>query len=773
MDSGGSTTSPSEEEIKKNLFKSAMGGDWEDVVNLYKNHPEVHKSKITRSGDTALHIAISDGKEHIVEQLVKLMSSKEALNVKNERGNTPLHFAASLGQARMCERIATKDSKLIGVRNNDSETPFFLAALHGNKDAFLLLHSICGSIEQGYLNCRRNDGETVLHVAIYGDHFDLAFQIIHRYKKLVNYVNEQGFSPLHLLASKPSAFRSGSHLVRLYRIIYHCIFVDELTVDTAYDQPNDSSKPSEDAKSPTHPKNNTTYPENYNTCINFFQLVSKIYRVLMVSGRKGWHCFNFQKKTKETDEEAYAKTQDNSNQQGSSNQTDHGHQLFPVNYDTCFDTIKFISKATMIILGMGSREIRKIQEKKEKHTWSVQIMNELLQRACTYEYDDNGQKPLNLSSSKHGETTPYAFVDGGNIGFSTGSIDSPEQMTPQMQTDNEANQSQGGESNDQKNGDATGGQKKNGGGKRETALLVAAKNGITEMVEKILELFPVAIHDINTEKKNIVLLAVENRQPHVYQLLLGRKIMRESVFRKVDNDGNSALHLAAKLGDHRPWRIPGAALQMQWEIKWYEFVKESMPLHFFARHNKKSETPRDVFTKSHGKLLKEGGEWLTSTSESCSLVAALIATVAFATSTTVPGGVMEGKGTPTLERETPFSIFAISSLIALCFSVTSMIMFLAILTSRYQERDFGIGLPRKLLVGLTSLFIAITAMLISFCAGHFFVLRDKLKYAAFPVYLVTCLPVTFFAAAQFPLYIDLIWATFRTVPQRSYKAVPL
>lgn len=51
---------------------------------------------------------------------------------------------------------------------------------------------------------------------------DLAFRIIHMYAKLVNYVNDQGLSPLHILASKPSAFRSGSHIGGWYKWIYHC-----------------------------------------------------------------------------------------------------------------------------------------------------------------------------------------------------------------------------------------------------------------------------------------------------------------------------------------------------------------------------------------------------------------------------------------------------------------------------------------------------------------------------------------------------------------------
>lgn len=106
--------------------------------------------------------------------------------------------------------------------------------------------------------------------------------------------------------------------------------------------------------------------------------------------------------------------------------------------------------------------------------------------------------------------------------------------------------------------------------KKETPLLVAAKMGVTEIVDKILDTFPIAIQDMDSENKNAVLMAVENRQTDVYNLLLKRPMLKESVFQQLDNGGNSALHLAAKYGDNRPWLIPGDALQMQWEIKWYK-----------------------------------------------------------------------------------------------------------------------------------------------------------------------------------------------------------
>ena len=165
------------ESIKKYLFKIAMKSDWEGVVQAYSQNPQAHKAIITKSGETALHIAVLDGQEERVEDLVKLVSLEE-LKLQNLRGNTPLHFAAAQGNVRMCKCIA-KDRSLVDILNKDKETPLFLAALHGKKDAFLCLHNI-------------------------------------------RTPNKDGFSPLHLMASQPSAFRSGSHLSHWNRIIYNC-----------------------------------------------------------------------------------------------------------------------------------------------------------------------------------------------------------------------------------------------------------------------------------------------------------------------------------------------------------------------------------------------------------------------------------------------------------------------------------------------------------------------------------------------------------------------
>ncbi|RVW13780.1 Retrovirus-related Pol polyprotein from transposon RE1 [Vitis vinifera] len=114
----------------------------------------------------------------------------------------------------------------------------------------------------------------------------------------------------------------------------------------------------------------------------------------------------------------------------------------------------------------------------------------------------------------------------------------------------------------------------------ETPILLASRNGIVEMVEKILQLFSMAIYDTDGQNMNIVLKAVENRRSHIYDFLLNSNLPhREIAFHAVDEQGNSALHLAGKLAGYRHFQhIPTSMLHMQWEVKWYQVCKTQAKL---------------------------------------------------------------------------------------------------------------------------------------------------------------------------------------------------
>ncbi|XP_034704096.1 uncharacterized protein LOC117928299 [Vitis riparia] len=369
-----------------------------------------------------------------------------------------------------------------GVCNKELETPLFVAARHGKIGAFFCLLDMSGSRAQFYGKLRNKNGETILHCAIAGGHSKLAYLIAQQYEDLVNTISDRGTSPLHFLANKPTAFRSGTHLSPVAKLIYHCILVPEVH------RPLGDDKNSEK------------------------QTRTDLLRVL-------WSKINVF--------------------------TDPNWSLLP---------------------RLGKASI-----------WDEPIIV---------------------------------------AGQAAKKLDDELLLETKMKTE--------------------------GMGVLETPILITEKNGIKEMVERILDLYPMAIRDIDSNKKNIVLLAVENRHPHVYELFLKRNIVKDSVFGAVDNKGNSALHLAAMFADYQPWLTPGVALQMQWEVKWYEYVKKSMPPNFFRFHNNENESAKQIFTREHRDLVQKGGQWLNNTATSCSLVATLIATVAFATSTAVPAAPRRG-----------------------------------------------------------------------------------------------------------------------------------
>ncbi|KAJ6708995.1 ANKYRIN REPEAT PROTEIN [Salix koriyanagi] len=706
-----------EEATKWSLFEYVMRGEWDKVKEIYTRKPAAHCAKITNSMDTALHIAVIDGEYDIAEQLVNLMSLEEArkaLVVKNKLGNTPLHLAAFAGNANLCDCIASKVYKINTVKknqnsekeevksvqntsneiepervilveeneeekeyillvecNNETEAPLFVAVAQGKTDAFLCLHSYALP-KQHNSYYRGNKGDTILQVAVSGEYFDIAFQIIHLYPALVNMVNERGMSPLHCLARRSTAFRSGYRLRPHYSFIYHCTIVDQLKIKRVWDK--ESRMQSDSTNRPSQNRNNHLCPDNYETCFHFFTFVSRAFfsfagqeKLLPTtspdtnnSGHPIQSLISWLKKAFGGGDEAVL---------GSAGES----RLVPPNYGI-FELLKFGSKAMLVILGIGSPEIRNIRVKKEKHTWSIQVLDKLLEKNTMYMYEISGS-----GGGRPNDLTNFSILDPSKQ--DEGKLETTYKM-----------------------------------GKTDTPLLMAAKNGITEIMEKILDKYSFAIHDLNSQKKNVVLLAVQYRQPHVYQLLVERwkkNKVPDRIFCQVDDQGNSAMHhAAAMIQDYKPWRVPGAALQMHWEIKWYKFVKNSMRQNFFPLLNHRSESPKEIFSKSHQDLVKSGGEWLINTSQSCSFVAALIATVAFATSTTVPGGNEEKTGTPILKNHIAFKVFAITSLMALCFSITSVIMFLTVLTSWYEVKDFGEDLPIKVLLALTSLFVSIAAILV-------------------------------------------------------------
>ncbi|OVA16338.1 Ankyrin repeat [Macleaya cordata] len=296
-------------------------------------------------------------------------------------------------------------------------------------------------------------------------------------------------------------------------------------------------------------------------------------------------------------------------------------------------------------------------------------------------------------------------------------------------------------------------------------LSTATKFGIVELVYECIQIFPDQIWFLPMGR-SIFHIAVENRKEKIFNLMYGMSAQKKILASWRVESNNNILHLAAKIAPSPQLHIvSGAALQMQRELQWYKEVEKIVQPTYKELENENRETPRDVFTKEHKELLEKGEKWMKDTAQSCMVVATLIATVVFAAAFTVPGGNFSDSnnpdnGTPIFLHRNSFMWFVISDALGLFSSTTSVLMFLSILTSRYAEEDFLKSLPKRLMIGLATLFISIAAMMIAFTAALDIVLSRRLGWVSFPVAAIACLPVTLFALLQFPLLVEIVLSTY-------------
>ncbi|KAK7835473.1 hypothetical protein CFP56_023473 [Quercus suber] len=189
---------------------------------------------------------------------------------------------------------------------------------------------------------------------------------------------------------------------------------------------------------------------------------------------------------------------------------------------------------------------------------------------------------------------------------------------------------------------------------------------------------------------------------------------------------------------------------LQWKVE-----KAERP-GFKEMKNGNGETPYVLFAKSHKKLRKEGEKWMMNMAKSSMVVATLIGTIAFSY-----------QPDDKLNQSPKLGLaYSVSSAIAVFCSSTSLIN-LSILTSRYSYEDFLVSLPVKLMIGVTTLFISIAAMMVAFSAS--FCMKNH-NHQELPLIfsfigLFACVPILY-VLLKYRLLVDIVQCTcFRLQPR--------
>ncbi|WJZ95918.1 hypothetical protein VitviT2T_014653 [Vitis vinifera] len=293
----------------------------------------------------------------------------------------------------------------------------------------------------------------------------------------------------------------------------------------------------------------------------------------------------------------------------------------------------------------------------------------------------------------------------------------------------------------------------------EIPLFLATWSGIQEIVKEIFAVHPQAFEHINCKGKNILHFAIKHRQIKIFNLVVNNEFIARNLVRKLDDEGNSILHMVGKKrADYVPEKIQSPALQLQKELILFERVKEVSADYFTKHLNEQKHTPEELFAETNTKLRKSATDWLKRTSENCTVVAVLIATVAFAAAYTIPGGPNQNTGFPLLLYQPFFMIFTLSDSLTLTFALTSVVTFLSILTSSFRFRDFKNSLIQKLMLGFTFLILSVSMMMVAFAATIVLMIHNKERWTKIVLYSVAFLPVTVFVISYSPLYLSLLEA---------------
>ncbi|XP_042509764.1 uncharacterized protein LOC122085411 [Macadamia integrifolia] len=293
-----------------------------------------------------------------------------------------------------------------------------------------------------------------------------------------------------------------------------------------------------------------------------------------------------------------------------------------------------------------------------------------------------------------------------------------------------------------------------------SAIFQATKSGIVEIIVELIKKNPNFVWCEPADGRRIFQIAVLYRQEKIFNLIYGIGALKNDLAGGVDNDGNNILHFAGMVSPQSQlYRVSGAALQMQRELQWFQEVDMITRPPYRDQQNSSGLKPRELFKREHKELLKEGETWMKDTANSCMVVAALIATFTFAAVFTIPGGSYQD-GFPIFLRKKLFLIFIISDASSLFSSATSVLMFLSILTSRYAEEDFLKSLPKRLIIGLSTLFISMATMMVAFCATLFLILGRQYRLVAILITFLAGVPVTLFVLLQFPLFLAMVHSTY-------------
>ncbi|KAK2650645.1 hypothetical protein Ddye_018134 [Dipteronia dyeriana] len=295
----------------------------------------------------------------------------------------------------------------------------------------------------------------------------------------------------------------------------------------------------------------------------------------------------------------------------------------------------------------------------------------------------------------------------------------------------------------------------------QSPLFAATKTGNAELVEMILKEHPQALEYKNSKKQNILHIAVKYRQKEIFDYVLRKRVPMLRLVRQIDGDGYTILHSVADTTHYTKGTRSGPAYNLQEELEWFSRVERLIPSHYKTFVDIEEEaTAMELFRQNHEKQLENAQRWIKETSQSCSGVAVLVATVVFAAAFTVPGGTNDSNGLPILLHSPFFLFFTVMDVVSLSCSLTAVVMFLSVVTSPFELEDFLVSLPRRLKLGFALLFMSVATTMLAFTSTVFLIIHldHRRQWTMTLICSAAFFPVSVLALTHIPLFVSFLIA---------------
>ncbi|KAM0958049.1 hypothetical protein EV1_023150 [Malus domestica] len=658
-------------------------------------------------GGTPIVIAAKNDQWDIVEELVQLMT-EEQLEIQDDDGATALTIAAAK-DLKMVECLVAKNKKLLGIADGRGRTPIVIAA---NKDRWDIVEELVQLMTEEQLETKNDDGATAFTIAAAKD-LKIVKCLVAKNKKLLGIADGRGTTPI-VIAAEHDRWDIVEELVQL---------MTEEQLETT----NNSGQTALTIAAAKNIKIVECLVAKNNKLLRIadgdqmtpilsaakndrWDIVRYLYPLTRLEDLKPENgpcgsqlvCYCLQAKQFDIHVEhapsvsdARINVQNQENEQGDQRNS------------TFFGLLQGLPSRLSEFLG-----INRIRDLKLHHVRSLEILNGTCEEI----------KHLNNEEMKRYKLyeTVFNAVEHGIVEI----VISLCKAKPEL------------------------------------LVRKRPRKGPDEKFTFPRSISETFINQEPTFEGSIFHYAVECRQEKVYSLIYGAG-ERNYLATMNNSRVEKMLYHAGKLSPLAKEKldcIPGAALQMQRERQWYKEVQSMVTAPGAPPFTEYGLNAVRFFTEDHKELHEKGEKWMKDTASSYIIVSTLIITIMFAAAFTVPGGNNQETGFPIFLNEKLFMVFVVSDAISLFSSVTSALMFLSILTSRYAEDDFLKSLPTKMIIGLSTLFISVATMMVAFSSAIFLMLRDKSSIST-PIIFLASVPVILFVWMQFPLLLEIFVST--------------